>query len=850
VAQFTLSATAANGQRIADIEALQQIAFSLADKRVTFADAKADLARISVQALPLAWAQPALQPLVVDSGDLSLRLTISAEADGSRVRVDSPEPVSLRNVTIRNGNEKIVDQLNLTAKPQLEYTADRLQARVSEINGTMATGDTLAGTVTADITHLSGARSIAFTAETTAKVVAALKPYLPADVAPLTVVSSSQGKLDGQLLRFERSSTSVSRTPGGRLMNFELVQPLVVDLKTNSFAAAKPEASAARLQLSHVPLAWANKVVTGGNFNGEVASGTLEIALRSADDLGATTVEPITLHAATVAMNGQAMLQNVDATVDFKASKHGDTIAYDVRKLEAKQGTGALVTLVCNGEAKLAAKPTIAAKGTLEADAAALMQQPAFAAGAALARGQISATFDANIGEATIQANAKVTGRGLVAKQDNRALGDAEIMLTTTVQADGSSLVKVPFTLTNGGRKSDVTIDGKVVRSSNSVSFDGRITSKQVFVEDLQPLAGLAPSAGPSPASSSPNTPATNPAAASRSTAARPALPVASSSGAGQPISPANTRDTKPFWSGFGGTLDVDFKEVTVNRDYVVSGLRGNAAVSATHLGLNALQGQLKENPFKLSATLDFDGSKPQPYTLASAADFSNVDIGEILRAANPGEKPQVETKVTVSAKLDAQGATLNDTLQHAYGKFDVSGSQGVLRALAKRGGKAVTGVSTLLGIAGAAQNSEGTVALGELTKKLAELPFDKFVMHAERGADLNIKVTQLDFLSADTHVSGSGMIVNQPGVPVQNQSMQFTIQIAGKDSMGLLMQRARILGDQTDALGYRNMFTSFTLKGTPANADSSDLWRILGEAVMRNFGDQLGNQLQKLLGR
>jgi hypothetical protein len=767
------------------------------------------------------------------------------------VRVSSAEPVSLRNVTIRNGNEKIVDQLNLTAKPQLDYAADHLQARITDINGAMATGDTLTGNVTADITNLSGARSIAFTAETTAKVVAALKPYLPPDAAPLTVVSKSQGKLDGQLLRFERSTTSVSRPSGDQLVNFELMQPLVVDLKNNSFAAARPDTSAARARLAHVPLVWANKFVVGANFSGEVASGTVEIALRSVDDVGATTVEPIIVRGATVAMNGRSMLQNVDATVDFRASKRGDVVAYDVRKLEAKQGAASLVTLTCKGEAKLTAKPTIAAKGNLEADAAALMQQPAFASEASLARGQISAAFDANIGDATIQANARVTGRGLVAKQDNRPLGDAELTLTTTMQADGSSVVKAPFTLTNGGRKSDITIDGKLVRSSNSLSFDGRITGNQVFVEDLQPLASLAPSAKPSPTATSANIPAMKSATAPNATTApRPVVPVASSSGAVQPASSAITRDPRPFWARIGGKLDVDLKQITVSREYVVSGLHGNATITTTHLGLNSLEGQLKENPFKLSATMEFDGSKPQPYTLASAADFSNVDIGEILRAANPGEKPQLETKVTVSAKLDAQGATITDTLQHAYGKFDVSGSQGVLRALAKRGGKAVTGVSTLLGLAGAAQNSEGTVALGELTQKLAELPFDKFVMHAERGTDLNLKVTQLDFLSADTHVSGSGMIVNQPGVPIQNQSMQFTIQIAGKDSMGLLMQRARILGDQTDALGYRNMFTSFTLKGTPANADSTDLWRILGEAVMRNFGDQIGNQLQKLLGR
>lgn len=844
ITQFALNVAGANGQDITDIEVGQQIGFSLTDQKVTLADPKAELAHVIVQSLPLAWIQPFLKGMIVDNGDVSLRLSVTADADGSHVHITAPEPITLRNVTIRNGADKLTDQLTLRLTPDVEYSPDRVQAKITEINGTMPTGDELKGNITADITNLKADRTISFTADTEAKVVAALKPYLPAEVGSLTVVSHSQGKLAGQSLRFDRSSVSVTNPGAGQIVNFDLIQALTVNLQNNSFATDKPDAPAARVRLAHVPLAWANKFVPGGQFSGEVTGGTLDVGLRSVDDLAATTAEPLAVRGMSAEMNGQPMLQNVDATIDLKASKHGATISYDVRRFEAKAGNTLLATVTSSGELTTQPKLTIHAKGSVDADAAALMQQPV-AAVASLAAGKVNVTFDANIADA-IQANAKVTARGLVAKQQNRPLGDAELTLTAAVQPDGSSVLKMPFTLTTGGRKSDLSIDGKLTRTVKAIAFEGQITSNQLFVEDLQPLAGLAPTTKTAPGS---GTSGNAPQPRTNVSSPPGSIPVGSTSGTLSPSPATATRDAQPFWTGLGGKLDVDLKQITVSRDYVVSGVRGGATITATHLGINSLEGQLKENPFKISATIDFDEKKAQPYTLASAATFSNVDIGELLRAANPNEKPQLETKVSVAAKIDGEGATAADLLQRASGKFDVTGSPGVLRALAKKGGAAASGLAAGLSMLGAAQQSEGTVALGQLTQKLAELPFDKFVMHAERGTDLNIKVTQLDFVSADTRVSGTGMITNQPGVSIQNQPMQFTVQLAGKESMAVIMDRAHILSDQRDALGYQNMFTTFNLRGTPAKADSSDLWRVLAQTAVRNFGDQIGNGLQRLLG-
>ncbi len=108
-------------------------------------------------------------------------------------------------------------------------------------------------------------------------------------------------------------------------------------------------------------------------------------------------------------------------------------------------------------------------------------------------------------------------------------------------------------------------------------------------------------------------------------------------------------------------------------------------------------------------------------FRLAGQIDIAGLAVGEVLRAANPGEKPLLESTVKVAAKLSGRGATVPDTLARAYGQFEVTGGPGVLRALGKKG-QTVSAASTLLGVAGALAGSGNTLALSQLGRELEEI--------------------------------------------------------------------------------------------------------------------------------
>jgi hypothetical protein len=450
------------------------------------------------------------------------------------------------------------------------------------------------------------------------------------------------------------------------------------------------------------------------------------------------------------------------------------------------------------------------------------MAQPALVQFATLARGRITTAFEANVGETT-QAKAAISAKNLVAKQDNRALGDLELTLTANVKPDGSGTLTLPLTLTNENRKSDLSINGAFGKAASKETFlfTGKIASNQLVADDFQPLAALAP------AGEQPKTPTT----------------------------PKTTRDAAPFWKAVNGKVELDMKRVLYGKDYVVSGIRGTAVITDSKLSLDGLEGKFKENPFKLATALTFAAQQPKPYSLTGSVNVAGLEIGEILRAANPNEKPALESRVAVVANLNGNGGTVGDLMKNVYGKFDVQGTQGVLRALGKKGGQTMSAVSSIVGIIGAARGSNTTMALADLTSALAEMRFDNFTMRVERGADLKLKLSALEFISPIMHLMGSGEVKNSntpagasrppagvlavvpdanagTSAPIQNQPMTIQLQLAAKDQLAHLLNRAGVLSQNMDPKGYFLMTQSFTIGGTPANPDSSQLWKMLGTAA------------------
>jgi hypothetical protein len=493
------------------------------------------------------------------------------------------------------------------------------------------------------------------------------------------------------------------------------------------------------------------------------------------------------------------------------------------------------------------------------------MRQPMVAEFATLSRGNVAATFDANLTD-TINATAAISAKDLVAKQDNRPLGNLDVKLNAQMKPDGTGTFTLPVTLAGPARQSDLRVNGTFGKAQNKETFlfTGKISSNNIVVDDFQPLAGLAPggdTAKPTPApkvTTSGSTTvvrapsATNPPPATRTGQPASGQPTVVRAPAG-PTQP--TRDTEPFWKAVNGKVEVDLKRIVYGKDSVISDVRGTAVITDSKLSVDGVEGKFKENPFKLAGGLTFAANQPKPYALIASADVRNFDVGAFLRDANPSEKPALESTVTLSAKLNGNGGTLEDLTKNAYGRFDLNGGKGMLRALMRRGQSAevMGGLATLAGAIGAAKGSDTAVAIAELTRFFAEIPFDNLRMQVERGSDLKLKISSLEIVTPVLRVTGAGGTTtgtsNTEEIP--NQPIQIALQLGAKEGIAHLLNRINVLGATQDEKGYQLLSRSYTMGGTVAKPDADSLWKtFLAEAAKAGAAKALPGLLDVLNNR
>jgi hypothetical protein len=799
-----LNLSDATGRRLADLAARQRITVNLANQQLSLENPATELARVSVQKLPVAWLQPWVKDYSLESGDLSLALAVEAGADGSRVRARATDPVLVQDLSVRQAGRLLLERATISVRPDVEYTPARVTATLTDLKVTLPAGDSITGSLTSQVTGLPQAPVVDFTTDLAGRLGEGFRQQVPEMPTAVRFTAAAQGRLAGDELQVARYAITVNQDTGPLLAAVEAAQPFKVDLAQGTFAASNPTAAAVRARLGELPLAWIEPYEKRARLTGAVSGGTVEVTIRAVDDITVSATAPLGLRGATVGWNNQALVQNLDLAADFTATKKKDQITYDVRRLEAKQGDATLLRFNATGSLTPGDKLVGAAKGTLEIpDAGALSRQPALAAGG-FTRGSVSASFDARLDGAG-QVTATVATRNLTSRQAPTAPLNLDSTFTALLKTDGSGTIRLPLTLTAGPRRTDVTIDGAFTQPAGGYSFTGKISSTQANVDDLMMLTGLIPATG-TPA------PATTPGA-------RPAV-LASG----------------PFWKGVTGRIEADLKNVQ-SGTYVLSGLRGTLQVTDNRIAVSGLEGTFRNNnPFKLSGNLDYAAAQSRPYVLAANLDVTGLDVGEILRQANPNERPALETKVNVTGRIAASAAQPDGLLANLTGQFDASGTAGTLRALGKRG-EAVNLLGTALGIFGAVRGSDNALAASQLAAELNELRFEKFSVKVVRAADLNLQLSALDFVSPIMHLTGKGQITYRAGVPIDQQPLELQLQLGSKEQLAQLMNRAGMLDPTADANGYYPLKRPFVITGTAAKPDSAQLWRMVAEAGLGAAG-------------
>jgi hypothetical protein len=850
--KLTFDVAAADGRKLVAVAAQQKLSFAFKDKKITAERPGAELLRIALTNVPLAWAQPVVKPRVVSSGDLSAVFVVGAELDGSRVKLTAAEPLTIRTFTLREGDKPLVDRLSLSVSPSVDYTAARIIASLDKLSISTPDGDTVSGSLGADVA-MPAAGSTAkpvtsFTAELKGKLVTLVKPYLPPEVGPLTLAVSAKGKHDGASVQLAALSTKIDREGGVLLGSVEALQPLTIDLAKLQPSVPNATAPALRVKWGTIPLAWAQSYVEKSKLSGDLTAGAIEVAMLGVDALSVRALEPIALRGMNVAMDGQEFLRGADFSTDLSATWKGGAVTADMKRLELRQGAKSVLTASFAIEATPGKKPETAwstglqakGRGQLDADFSVLAEQPALAAQLPLTKGTVSIKFDGTKAGGT-QGKASVSIKNLVGRQGTAPLGSMEITAEANLDATNSGTIRNQLVVTKDNRRSDLLLDGKVGFKPGEKSFDGKITSEQIFVDDMQAFAVLAEPAPGSPAATAATAPAPAPRpAASATPASRPGTTTAATA---RPAVPK--KDTEAVWNGFAGHVELNAKSIKQGTTVTVKDLHGVVTIAHDRLAADGLSFELNGNSFKASSIITFEAKQERPYSLVGFFDVPKFDVGEYFRRADPSQPPMAETIITIASKFNGTAATLPEFADRVMGQFDLKGSKGVLRALNKQVAKVDTGakiVSGLAGLAGAFLKNEkdqalankvagNAAGLAELAEKLKDMPFDSIAIQADRGADAAIVIRHVEILSPELRLTANGRVDTKPGVEIAESPLSLQAQLAGKGTIAVALDKVGMLAGKKDDKDYYLTHTPFTMGGTVGKT-TNNFWTIVGNSA------------------
>jgi hypothetical protein len=219
----------------------------------------------------------------------------------------------------------------------------------------------------------------------------------------------------------------------------------------------------------------------------------------------------------------------------------------------------------------------------------------------------------------------------------------------------------------------------------------------------------------------------------------------------------------------------------------------------------------------------------------------------------DPDKPPAVEGRFAIDARVAGAGAGLRELLQGIQGDFRLASKDGQFRALQTDAIDAVrqapsalvNALDTVSSLFGKKSDKIGE-ALVEAASGLSEIHYDQMNLTAERGADLDLRFTEISLIAPEVRITGTGRISHADGVPIEWQPLSVDLDMGVRGKLGGFLGIIGMLKEGRDELGYTQLYQPIHLGGTLRNIDHSQWKEMLIQAPLRKGG----GLFDKLLGK
>jgi hypothetical protein len=613
----------------------------------------------------------------------------------------------------------------------------------------------------------------------------------------------------GESLRVERLDATLEGA--APVAGVKALQAFEFNLSTAELRIENPAQDLVSVSLTGLPVAWAQPFLgelrlTGGDVRGEIVASARE------GGLSLRVKTPLTLSGISVASGEEALVQDVDVAIAASADYTPQGWQAQVENLDLSRAGVTLLSLDAKAGQLAGEGQPIKATGRWSADLAGWKTQPVVEGQLALASGLASGEFSASLdGIRALETKLALTN---LVSLENERLPEITAEFRADVDAEGRATFSAPLVFKHEGRESDLQLSGTVTPDGERYAIDGRVTGKQVVVQDVQLLALLLP-------------------------AEADEVEEAEETGA-------------PFWGTVSGQLTLALEKVIYGEAYEVSGVAGTVKLDPGALRFEQVQAVFgPESDLNFSGGVTFDPKQEPAYRLAADVAVRNFETGPAFRAIDPAKLPTVEAAVSVTGSVTGEGRDLVQLMEGARGKFDVSSSGGVFRALATvlpadRLQAAPTALSIVGGLLGGSAG-ETVAAAQEIVKILSEISFDQLSFQAGRDEAMNLVLRDFSLISPAVRIRGAGQVSYDPEKPLLQQALDVQLTLAARGRLGELLGQVKLLKAEQDALGYTSFTTPIRIGGTLARTDTSDLQRRMLNLALERSG--VGEAFNRILG-
>jgi hypothetical protein len=622
----------------------------------------------------------------------------------------------------------------------------------------------------------------------------------------------------GASLRVARLDTSLAGT--SPVASVTTLQSFEFNTSTGELKVARPADDLVGISIKGIPLAWLKGVLPRLGLEGGDAMG--ELVMRAEDGrLVLRTKAPLTASAVAIAASGRPVASGLELSAFVLGDYATEGWQFQLAPLAVRTGGIKMFSLEARLGRLTGTGRALKAAGSWSASVPMLLALPIASALPRLSGGDASGSFEASL-DATSEVSVKVALQGLSADSvDGATLPSVSSDIRADFEASGKTTFNIPIHLDYGARVADLVLAGTVASDPKGNFLEGTLSGTRFLSGDLAAIGVLC---------------AGNPAPGSPAAARGPVAAVA-----------------RPFWPAIRSRLSVRLEDVVFPR-VELRDLRGTVHLEPGELSAEDASAKLGDSSAShLDGRLVFAKGADRPYSLRATLSFDNVDSAPLFRAINPGQAPEVEGRFDVMSHLTGSGVGLGDLLEGAQGDLRLSSKDGRFRALRtdivdsirQAPSKLVDALDTVTSLFGKKSENMGT-ALVDSAKELSDIHYDQMSITAERGADMDIRFTEITLLAPEERLAGKGMITYVDGVPIRDQPLSVTLDMGARGQLGKFLDVVGMLRDGQDELGYTSLYQPIHLGGTLRDIDQSQWREMLIQAPLRKGG----GLFDKLLGK